>query len=143
MGLHQRSVLSPFLLFSVVVDVEILYVSNVKRILERQWNRKESYSKQCSLVRSCVVERGWSCLEKGIRFRGYGSKKKAWLKRTQKKQIEKESINVGLRRKDALCCSKWSVSVNKIAAGLRCIWPRSLVGNSTRFYILVALYLSV
>ena len=77
MGLHQRSVLSPFLLFSVVVDVEILYVSNVKRILERQWNRKESYSKQCSLVGSCVVERGWSCLEKGIRFRGYGSKMKA------------------------------------------------------------------
>ena len=26
--------------------------------------------KQCSLVWSCVEERGWSCLEKGIRFRG-------------------------------------------------------------------------
>ena len=23
---------------------------------------------QCSLVRTCVEERGWSCLEKGIRF---------------------------------------------------------------------------
>ena len=33
-------------------------------------------------------------------------------KRTLKKQV-------GSRRKDALCHSKWSVSVNKIAAGLR------------------------
>ena len=33
-------------------------------------NETESvgYSKQCSLVWSCVEERGWSHVEKGIRF---------------------------------------------------------------------------
>ena len=35
------------------------------------------------------------------------------------KQVEEEGMKVGLRRKDALCRSKWSVGVNKIAAGLR------------------------
>ena len=30
-----------------------------------------------------------------------------------------ESIKVGLRRKDALCCPLWSVGINKIDAGLR------------------------
>ena len=35
-----------------------------------------------------------------------------------KKQVEEESMKVGLRREDALCRSKWSVGVNKIAAGL-------------------------
>ena len=36
-----------------------------------------------------------------------------------KKQVEEESIKAGLRRKDTLCRSKWSVGVGKIAAGLR------------------------
>ena len=36
-----------------------------------------------------------------------------------RKQFEEESIKVGLRREDALCCSKWSVGINKIDAGLR------------------------
>ena len=36
-----------------------------------------------------------------------------------KKQVEEESMKVGLRRNDAHCRSKWSVGVNKIAAGLR------------------------
>ena len=35
------------------------------------------------------------------------------------KQVEEESVNVGLRREDELCRSKWSVGVNQIAAGLR------------------------
>ena len=34
-------------------------------------------------------------------------------------QVEEESIKVCLRRKDSLCCSKWSVRVNKVAAGWR------------------------
>ena len=37
----------------------------------------------------------------------------------RKKHVEEESMKVGLRRKHALCHPKWSVSVNKIAAGLR------------------------
>ena len=35
------------------------------------------------------------------------------------KQVEEESVKVGLRREDALYCSKWSVGVNVFAAGLR------------------------
>ena len=37
-------------------------------------------------------------------------------------------MKVGLKREDALCRSKWSVGVNKVAAGLRQFWPPSLVG---------------
>ena len=46
-------------------------------------------------------------------------RKKGRPKRTWKKQVEEESVKVGLRREDALCRSKWIVGVNKIAAGLR------------------------
>ena len=42
--------------------------------------------------------------------------KKGRLMRTWKMQVEEESMKVGLRRKDALCRSKWSVGINKIAA---------------------------
>ena len=35
------------------------------------------------------------------------------------KQVEEESVKVGLRMEDALCRSKWSVAVNQISAGLR------------------------
>ena len=38
---------------------------------------------------------------------------------TWKTQVLAESVNVGLRRKDALCRSEWSVGMNQIAAGLR------------------------
>ena len=48
-----------------------------------------------------------------------GQRKKWRPKRTWKKQADEESMKVGMRKKDALCRSKWSVSVNKIAAGLR------------------------
>ena len=46
-------------------------------------------------------------------------RKKGRPKRTWKKLVEEESDELCLRRNDALCRSKWSVSVNKIAAGLR------------------------
>ena len=36
-----------------------------------------------------------------------------------KKEVDEESVKVGLRREDALCRSRWSVGVNMIAAGLR------------------------
>ena len=42
-------------------------------------------------------------------------------------------MKVGLRREDALCRSTWSVDVNKVASGLRLIWPPSLVGDTVRF----------
>ena len=58
-------------------------------------------------------------LRKPLYFEVEGQRRKGRSKRTWKKQVEEESVKVGLRREDALCCSKWSVGVNKIAAGLR------------------------
>ena len=46
-------------------------------------------------------------------------RKKRRPKRTWKNRVEGESVKVGLRREDALCFSKCSVSINKIDAGLR------------------------
>ena len=46
-------------------------------------------------------------------------RKKGGSKRTWIRQVEEESVKVGLRREDALCRLKWSVGVNLIAAGLR------------------------
>ena len=48
-----------------------------------------------------------------------GQRKKGRPKRMWKKQIEEESVKAGLRRKDALCRSKWNVGIYKIAAVLR------------------------
>ena len=42
-------------------------------------------------------------------------------------------MKVGMRREDALSSSKWSVDVNNITAGLRRIWPPSLIGDTARF----------
>ena len=58
------------------------------------------------------VEVRW---KKGRRRR---KEKKGRPKRTWKRQDEKESVKVGLRRKDALFQSKWSVGLDKNAAGL-------------------------
>ena len=44
-------------------------------------------------------------------------RKKGRPERTWKRQVGEESEKVGLRREDALCRSKWSVGINKIAAG--------------------------
>ena len=49
----------------------------------------------------------------------YGQRKKGSPKRTWQKQVEEESVKVGLRREDELCRSMWSVGVNQIAAQLR------------------------
>ena len=58
-------------------------------------------------------------LRRALDFVVEGQRKKGRPKRTWKKQVEEETVKVGLRREDALCCQKWSVGVNKIAAGLR------------------------
>ena len=46
-------------------------------------------------------------------------RKKGRLMRKWKRQVEDESMMVGLRRKDTLCHSMWIDGINKIAAGLR------------------------
>ena len=48
-----------------------------------------------------------------------GQWKKVRPETTQTKQVEEESVKVGLRMENALCRSKWSVGVNQIVAGLR------------------------
>ena len=58
-------------------------------------------------------------LRRAFNFEVEGQRKIWRLKRTWKKQVEEESVMVGLRMEDALCRSKWSVRVNQIAAGLR------------------------
>ena len=82
-------------------------------------------------------------LRRALDFEVEGERKKGRPKRTWKKQVEEESMKVDLRRIDALCHSECSVGINKIAAGLRSIWPPSLVGDITRFKkILVSLSLT-
>ena len=65
------------------------------------------------LMGSCHI------LRRALDFEVEGQRKKGRQKRTWKTQVEEESMKVGLRREDALCRSMWSVSVNKIAAGLK------------------------
>ena len=57
-------------------------------------------------------------LRRALYFEVEGQRNKGRSKRTWKKQVDEESIKVGLRREDAICRSKWSVGVNKITAGL-------------------------
>ena len=58
-------------------------------------------------------------LRRTLDFEVEGQRKIGSPRWTWKKKVEEESVKVGLRREDALCRSKWSVGVNKIAAGLR------------------------
>ena len=58
-------------------------------------------------------------LRRALHFEVEGQRKKGKPKRTWKKQVEEESMKVGLRRKDAIYRSKWSFVVHNLAAGLR------------------------
>ena len=49
-------------------------------------------------------------LRRALNFEVEGQKKKGKPKRTWKKQVEEESVKIGLRRKDVLCRLKWSKS---------------------------------
>ena len=71
-------------------------------------------------------------LRKELDLEGESQSKKGRPKRTWKKQVEEESMKVGLRREDTLCRQKLSVGISQIAAGLRLIWP-PLLGDTTRF----------
>ena len=62
---------------------------------------------------------GGHIMRRAFDFEVEGQRKKGRLKRTWKKQIEEESVKVGLRMEDALCRSTWSFVINQIAAGLR------------------------
>ena len=66
----------------------------------------------------CCGEDG-HVLRRSLYFEFEGQRKKGRPKRMWKKQVKEESMNVSLRREDALCRSKWSVGINKIAVWLR------------------------
>ena len=53
-------------------------------------HRSVGYGKQCSLVWSCVEERGWSRLKKGIDFEVEGQRMKGRLKRMWKSRLRKK-----------------------------------------------------
>ena len=57
-------------------------------------------------------------LRMALDFEVEGQRKKGRPMRMWRKQVEEESMKVGLRREDTFCRSKWSVGVNKIAAWL-------------------------
>ena len=58
-------------------------------------------------------------MRRALDFEVEGQRKKVWQKRTWKRQVEEESVKVGLKMEDVFCRSKWSVGVSMIAAGLR------------------------
>ena len=71
------------------------------------------------MVWSCFDEGGGHVLGRSFGLVVEGQWKKRRPKRTWKKEVEEANVNVGVRREDALCRSKWSVGVYQIAAGLR------------------------
>ena len=58
-------------------------------------------------------------LTRALDFEDEGQRMKGRPKRTWKRQVEEESVKVGLRKEDALCQSRCSAGINQIAAGLR------------------------
>ena len=58
-------------------------------------------------------------MRRALYFEVEGQTKKGRPTRTWKRQFEQECMKVGLRMKDALCRSKWSVGVKMIAARLK------------------------
>ena len=58
-------------------------------------------------------------MRRALNYEVRGQTKKGKPKRTWKKQVEVESAKAGLRREGELCGSQWSISVNRITAGLR------------------------
>ena len=58
-------------------------------------------------------------LRRALYFEVDGQRKNGRPKWTWKKQVEEESVKVGLRREDAFCRSMWCVGINQIAVRFR------------------------
>ena len=71
---------------------------------------------------------------KALVFEVEGQMKKGRPRRMWRKQVNEESMKVGLWRIDTLCVQS-GVSAYARLLLFRLIWPPSLVGDSTRFYI--------
>ena len=59
--------------------------------------------------------------------------RKGRQKRTWKKQVEEERVEVGMSREQAPCRLKWIVGDNLIATKMSLIQPPSRAGQSTGF----------
>ena len=57
-------------------------------------------------------------LRKTMEFEERGKRKRRRLKKTWKKEVEKERKSVGLEKKDAMNRARWRVGVREIAAGV-------------------------
>ena len=58
-------------------------------------------------------------LRNALCFEVEGQRKKGRLNKIRKKQVEKDSVKIGLRWEDAICRSKLSFGASHIAARLR------------------------
>ena len=67
-------------------------------------------------------------IRKVLDFEVEGQRKKGRQNRSWKRQVEEESVKVGLRRKDALCRLKWSVSIKQY-----CCWVEVNLATLTYF----------
>ena len=72
-------------------------------------------------------------LRRALDFDVEGQRKKG--KRSWNRQVEEESVKVGLWMEDALFQSNLHVGINQIAAWLRWIWSPSLVWDTTRLLL--------
>ena len=77
-----------------------------------------------------VLRRDGHILRRALVFEVEGQRKRGRPMGTWKKQVEEESVNVGLRREDELFRSKWNFGINRIASGLRRIRSPSLDGDA-------------
>ena len=82
-------------------------------------HRSVGYGEQCSWYGHVLRREDGYVIRRALDFEIEGQRKKGRPKRTWKKQVEEESMKVGLRRVDELCRSKRSGGINTIAAGLR------------------------
>ena len=90
------------------------------------------HGRQCALKGSCVEEGGWSWCEKSTRLQDWRSKVEIASRGDPKLRLRKKLSKL-------VCQSKCSGDVNQIAAGLRSIWTRSVVGESATFKTLCLL----
>ena len=70
-----------------------------------------------------------SVLRVALNFEVSGKRKQGRLKKTWNKQVKEETEKIGLKKEDALNCTKWSNRVQTIAIRMGLIWPSQLRGQ--------------
>ena len=80
-----------------------------------------------------MSRREWSCLEKGVSFRLKVKGSKDRRKRTWKKRVEKDRMEIGWCMENTLCRSKWIGGVNQITTMFLKIRLSLLAGGTIGF----------